>query len=135
MLELLNEEAITIDDLEDFSDDLKETMKHFSIDKTGRYANMRDSIENISQLQKKLNDLQLENQILKNILDKAGLSYHKELSEFRQNDYKEVYDPEQGKRIIHPNAITENMANKFLACFGADRTFTQNVVLIKKPER
>ena len=92
---------------------------------------MRDSIENISQLQKKLNDLQLENQILKNILDKAGLSYHKELSEFRQNDYKEVYDPEQGKRIIHPNAITENMANKF----GADRTFTQNVVLIKKPER
>lgn len=41
---------------------------------------MRDSIENISQLQKKLNDLQLENQILKNILDKAGLSYHKELS-------------------------------------------------------
>lgn len=97
---------------------------------------MRDSIENISQLQKKLNDLQLENQILKNILDKAGLSYHKELSEFRQNDYKEVYDPEQGKRIIHPNAITENMAQtSFLACFGADRTFTQNVVLIKKPER
>lgn len=78
---------------------------------------MRDSIENISQLQKKLNDLQLENQILKNILDKAGLSYHKELSEFRQNDYKEVYDPEQGKRIIHPNAITENMANKFFGMF------------------
>ncbi len=41
---------------------------------------MRDSIENISQLQKQLNDLQLENQILKNILDKAGLSYHKGLS-------------------------------------------------------
>lgn len=29
MLELLNEGAITIDDLEDFSDDLKETIKHF----------------------------------------------------------------------------------------------------------
>lgn len=29
MLELLNEGAITIDDLEDFSDDLKQTMKHF----------------------------------------------------------------------------------------------------------
>ena len=29
MLELLNERAITIDDLEDFSEDLKETMKHF----------------------------------------------------------------------------------------------------------
>lgn len=29
MLELLNEGAITIDDLEDSSEDLKETMKHF----------------------------------------------------------------------------------------------------------
>lgn len=59
---------------------------------------MRDSIENISQLQKKLNDLQLENQILKNILDKAGLSYHKELSKLRQSGSKEAFDPEQGKK-------------------------------------
>lgn len=29
MLSLLNEGAITFDDLEDFSDDLKDTMKHF----------------------------------------------------------------------------------------------------------
>ena len=29
MLELLNEGAITMDDLEDFSEDLQETMKHF----------------------------------------------------------------------------------------------------------
>lgn len=93
---------------------------------------MRDPIENISQLQKKLNDLQLENQILKNILDKAGLSYHKELSEFRQNDCKEAYDLEQGKRIIYPQIITENMANQFLACFGADRMSMQSVVLIKE---
>mgnify|MGYP003163522503 FL=1 len=78
---------------------------------------MRDSIENISQLQKKLNDLQLENQILKNILDKAGLSYHKELSKLRQSGSKEAFDPEQGKRIIHPQAITENMANQFFSMF------------------
>lgn len=78
---------------------------------------MRDSIENISQLQKQLNELQLENQILKNILDEAGLSYHKELSAFRQSDSKEAFDPEQGKRIIHPQAITENMANKFFGMF------------------
>jgi len=83
----------------------------------GRYVNMRDSIENISQLQKKLNDLQLENQILKNILDKAGLSYHKELSKLRQSGSKEAFDPEQGKRIIHPQAITENMANQFFSMF------------------
>ena len=78
---------------------------------------MRDSIENISQLQKKLNDLQLENQILKNILDKAGLSYHKELSKLRQSGSKEAFDPEQGKRIIHPQAITENIANQFFSMF------------------
>ena len=78
---------------------------------------MRNSIENISQLQKKLNDLQLENRILKNILDKAGLSYHKVLSAFEQIDNKESYDLEQGKRIIHPQAITENMANQFFGMF------------------
>lgn len=78
---------------------------------------MRDSIENISQMQKRLNDLQLENQILKNILDKAGVVYHKELSALRQRGTKESYDPEQGKRIIHPQAITENMANQFFSMF------------------
>ena len=78
---------------------------------------MRDSIENIAQLQKQLNDLQLENQILKNILDKAGLAYHKELSALRQRDTKEAYEPEQGKRLIHPQAITENMANQFFSMF------------------
>ena len=58
-----------------------------------------------------MDDLQLENQILKNILDKAGLSCHKELSVLGQIDTKEAYDLEQGKRIIHPKAITENMAS------------------------
>lgn len=78
---------------------------------------MRDSIENISQLQKQLNNLQLENQILKNILDRAGLSYHEELSALRQSDTKEAYAPEQGKRIFHPSVITENMANQFFGMF------------------
>lgn len=78
---------------------------------------MRDSVENISQLQKRLNDLQLENQILKSILDNAGLSYRKELSALTQSDNKETYDPEQGKRIIHPPTITENMANQFFGMF------------------
>ena len=34
---------------------------------------MRNPIENITHLQTQLNDLQLENQILKNILDNAGI--------------------------------------------------------------
>ena len=41
---------------------------------------MRDPIENVTRLQKQLNNLQLENQVLKNILDKAGLSYQNELA-------------------------------------------------------
>ena len=97
---------------------------------------MRDSIENISQLQKQLNDLQLENQILKNILDKAGLSYRMELSAFRQSDSKETYDPEQGKRIIHPQVITENMANQFFYMFwGRQDVYAKRSVLIRKLER
>ena len=51
------------------------------------------------------------------ILKKAGLSYHKELSKLRQSGSKEAFDPEQGKRIIHPQAITENMANQFFSMF------------------
>ena len=45
---------------------------------------MRDPIENVTRLQKQLNNLQLENQVLKNILDKAGLSYQNELASIRE---------------------------------------------------
>ena len=36
---------------------------------------MRDPVENISLLQKQLNELLLENQLLKNILEHSGISY------------------------------------------------------------
>lgn len=49
---------------------------------------MRDPIENISLLQKKINDLQLENQILKNILDRSGISYP-DFGEDRQKNGEE----------------------------------------------
>lgn len=78
---------------------------------------MRDSMENISRMKKQLNELQLENQLLKNMLDKAGLSYHQAISTLRQSDMKEDYDLDQGKRIIHPQIITENMANQFFGMF------------------
>ena len=41
------------------------------------YASMRDSIENISKLQKQFNDLQIKNQIFKNISNHDGLTYTK----------------------------------------------------------
>ena len=58
---------------------------------------MRDPIENVTRLQRRLNNLQLENQVLKNILDKAGLSYQNELASIRKTQKKENFAPEQGK--------------------------------------
>ena len=58
---------------------------------------MREPVENVTRLQKQLNDLQLENQILKNILEQAGLPYKqalKMLNSLRiliQNREKELY--------------------------------------------
>ena len=74
---------------------------------------MRDSIENVTRLQKQLNNLQLENQVLKNILDKAGLSYQNELASIRKTEKKEEFDPKQGKSILNPKESTDRMAKLF----------------------
>lgn len=74
-------------------------------------------LENVTRLQKQLNNLQLENQVLKNILDKAGLSYQNELASIREMEKKEDFDPEQGKRIVHPKEITDRMAKLFFSFF------------------
>ena len=78
---------------------------------------MRKSVENISLLQKQINDLQLENQILKNILERSGISYTHEISRISEPENTEEYDPDQGARIIHPGQITDEMANLFYARF------------------
>lgn len=78
---------------------------------------MRNPVENISLLQKQINDLQLENQILKNILDRSGISYTHEIAHISEPERAEEYDPDQGARIIHPRQITEEMANLFYARF------------------
>ena len=78
---------------------------------------MRDPIENISLLQKKINELQLENQLLKNILDRTGVSYIQEVSRLKQPEKSEEFDPDQGARIVHPREITDEMANFFYSRF------------------
>ena len=78
---------------------------------------MRDPIENISRLQTQLNDLQLENQILKNILDNAGISYGQELLRLHASEELCEFDKNQGARIKAPEEITEKMANKFFYRF------------------
>ena len=74
---------------------------------------MREPIENISHLQTRLNDLQLENQILKNILDNAGISYGQELMRLHSSEELCDYDLNQGARIRSPIEITEKMAVMF----------------------
>ena len=78
---------------------------------------MRDPIEDISRLQTQLNDLQLENQILKNILDNSGISYRQELMRLRSSEELCEHDPNQGARIQEPAEITEKMAVMFYSRF------------------
>lgn len=78
---------------------------------------MRDPIENISLLQKKINDLQLENQLLRDLLDCSGISYRQEIKRLKEPEQPEEFDPDQGARIVHPEEITDEMANLFYARF------------------
>lgn len=78
---------------------------------------MREAHENISLLQKRLNDLQLENQVLKNLLDQANISYSQELKRLNTPEAAAAYDSDQGARIIHPDIITAKMANEFYSWF------------------
>lgn len=55
---------------------------------------MRNPVENISLLQKQINDLQFENQILKNILDRSGISYAHEIARIGEPEKAEGYDPD-----------------------------------------
>lgn len=57
---------------------------------------MREPIENISLLQKQINNLQLENQILKSILDRSGISYTHEIAR--------IGEPEKQKDTIRTKA-------------------------------
>lgn len=55
---------------------------------------MREPIENISLLQKQINNLQFENQILKSILYRSGISYIHEIARSGEPEEAEGYDPD-----------------------------------------
>lgn len=64
-----------------------------------------------------INDLQKEIQCLKNILDREGISYQKELDQLKNSINTETFETNQGSRIVFPNEITKDMANRFFARF------------------
>lgn len=78
---------------------------------------MRDSIESVSFLQKQINTLQLENQVLKNILDRSGIPYALELKRISSPEKHEDFDPDQGGRINHPSVLTSDMLKDFRNLF------------------
>ena len=84
---------------------------------------MRDPVVNVSSLQKQLNDLQLENQLLRNILDRSGISYASELRRLKEPEAAESFDPDQGARIIHPPVFTNRMVRTYLSCFWEDMMY------------
>ena len=53
---------------------------------------MRDPIENITLLQRQINELQIENQLLKNLLSQNGVSYEKSLLQLKTDEHVEEYE-------------------------------------------
>ena len=78
---------------------------------------MRTTTENLSALQSCINDLQLENQVLKQLLEQNGISYRREIQALHAPEKLEEYEINQGARIRHPQMITDAMANHFYARF------------------
>ena len=68
--------------------------------------------DEILSLQDKMKCLEKENQYLKSLLDRAGISYH--ASDEMKN--RDLFDPDQGKRLI-PREITDHDANLFFGKF------------------
>lgn len=72
-----------------------------------------------------INELQKEIQCLKNILNREGISYQEDLDQLKNSTNTEPFETNQGSRIVFPNEITKDMANRFLRVFGVVQTYTQ----------
>lgn len=72
-----------------------------------------------------IDDLKKEIQCLKNILNREGISYQEELDQLKNSANAETIETNQGSRIVFPNEITKDMANRFLHVFGVVQTYTQ----------
>lgn len=72
-----------------------------------------------------IDDLKKEIQCLKNILNREGISYQEELNQLKNSINTETFETNQGSRIVFPNEITKDMANRFLRVFGVVQMYTQ----------
>lgn len=80
---------------------------------------------NLDSLRKLVRDLQAENAELKQILDKAGISYAESEVFIDRPSASEEYDPDQGARLIH-SYIDRKMAARFFSMFwGREDVFAK----------
>ena len=75
------------------------------------------SNDELDQLRQQVNRLRKENKILKALLEKENISYTEAITRLDSYEEDDEYDPNQGRRIIHPAQITDEMANRFYARF------------------
>lgn len=83
-------------------------------------------MNNITELQNRIESLEKENQYLKSLLDEAGIYY--ESDEYKV--HQDLYEPDQGARII-PKDITSKDVNSFFSMFWG-RTDVYSKRTIKK---
>ena len=83
-------------------------------------------MKSITELEKRIQHLEKENQYLRNLLMDEGIPY----SANEINDCNNVYDPNQGERII-PKDITETDAKMFFRMFWG-RTDVYSKRTVKK---
>ena len=80
-------------------------------------------------LQSKINRLEAENRVLKNLLDDAGIRYAQKLRDIDSIIRKEKFDPDQGKRIVWEKTLTKEMIELFMSRFyGRPDAFAKRFV-------
>lgn len=83
----------------------------------------------IEGLKYKIEQLEKENDYLKKLLAKAGICFESEMIV----DKTDVYDPDQGSRIIQKTAFSEEDANKFFKMFwGRTDVYSRRTVVKSK---
>lgn len=86
---------------------------------------MRIQEHNLDSLRKAVRDLQKENAVLKELLDKHNISYESR-SVLEEQPLPDEYDEDQGGRIL-PYEPTKELAQEFFSFFWGAQTFMQSV--------
>lgn len=69
-------------------------------------------------------------------MEREGISYQEELNQLKNSINTETFETNQGSRIVFPNEITKDMANRFFARFwGRTDVYAKRVETRKQIKR